>query len=201
MPREYEPLLFDRSKFPTYRHYREFVESLTVSPGTICSDFLYQKVESTRDSKVPRVHSAELYREFLLWVEDYEGNFTIPTMNLFSRYANGALGHSIQSWYSASYYPGVVVSEPISQSLIKLYGLDRNVHYQATKPEPYGIKPLIPACCPKCNTELDYSADSETMECLVCFIEDRKERNRPLRKKSNRLSYLRRKSDLSNLDS
>ncbi len=185
MPREYEPSLFSRAEFPTYQHYLEWRRSLFANPKEVCMEFCRQHLDSTEESKYIRVHNVEVYREFNLWTVDYPGLVHVPKVNTLSTFVRGMYGKSIQGWYSASYYPQLLVPEPLSQSLMKSYGL------------PFTSIEL----CPKCETPLDLKPSGESYECLVCYIEDRKNRYRPHIKERNRANYLRRVEDGSNLDS
>lgn len=185
MPREYEPKLFNRAEFPTYQHYLEHIRSLNADPAEVCMSFCREHLDQVSKGKYIRVHNVEVYREFNLWILDYPKANYAPTVQYLSRFVRGMYGKSIQGWYSASYYPQLLVPEPLSQSLMKSYGL------------PFTSIEL----CLKCETPLDLKPSGEPYECLVCYIEDRKNRYRPHIKERNRANYLRRVEDGSNLDS
>ncbi len=173
MPREYEPKLFNRSEFPTYQHYLDHIKSLSVDEATVCDDFVTNRLEPIREGETaPRIHVIELYREFLVWSQDYPKLNHVISKQKLCRFLSGWYGRAKQNYYSLTYYETLLVPEPISQSLIKTYGFDKSIQYMANVPVP-GNPPLPPAVCDTCGTTLDYRF-SEPMECLVCKIEETK---------------------------
>lgn len=166
MPKEYEPRTFSRAEFPTVFHYREYIKSLTYNPHEMCMDFCYGKLEYSA-KETPRIHTVEVYREFRLWSQLQEKVNRIPSRQTVTRFVNGMFGKPFTSYYPLAYYKDLVVNEPLSQGLIKLYELDVLI-------SPLPDYPLEPEKCPKCGTLFDYK-HGEALPCIVCTINDSKE--------------------------
>lgn len=171
MPKEYEPSTFSRSQFPTVYHYRAYIKSLNADPKEVADTFCLTKLDQNFEEKQPRIHLIEIDREFYLWGFREFDNLQYKISNeLFHRFTAGNFGRSKQSAYALNYYEDLIVREPLSQSLIKLYSL------------PNGNSP----CCPKCQTPLDIDHLGEQMECLVCLISEKKARYYDYHRMKNR---------------
>jgi len=158
MPKEYEPLTFDRSKYSTYAHYIAYIRSLTANPYEVIDKFWFDCIEM-KEEETPRVHAIELYREFVLFGHTEEKLLGDISKVQFFGHIRYYSGGAKQTYYSLGYFPNLLVPKPVSQSLIKLYRGDKVYAWKGK--EDY---------CTTCMTPLDHDKSGMAMECLVCKI-------------------------------
>lgn len=162
MPREYEPLLFNRDIHPTYQHYLEWRDSLTQDPAEVCADFCRGKLERTRKQSNTRLHVIEIDREFLLFSQDYDKLTSTISLDLFHRFVAGNFGRSKGSNYALNYYDDLKVVNPYSATLIDRGDIK---YYQVKYPR-----------CAVCNNIVDTLTTGEELPCLDCLIKGKKEK-------------------------